>query len=231
MRDTFSENGQYPWIWSPQTYCVLWVCVFVCICVSGPLDGHLQDQWFPLGLRISSLFSLLICWDWLACSCHSLHRSPSTRACLAGSRTSACHFSPTGEWEGKDRERREGGEWVAETESVLHRNCEFACRRVQIPPNATTTCLMFSWSCKNKTRIYMRELELWSELNGNAERMWQSYHEKERTREHQAYIWFNRKWYGIPILGLRNKNADGKNSTTKSSVMVIIRRPCPEEQA
>lgn len=35
----------------------------------------------------------------------------------------------------------------------------------------------------------------------------------------------------IPMLGLRNRNAHGKNSTTKSSVMVIICRPCPEEQA
>lgn len=33
------------------------------------------------------------------------------------------------------------------------------------------------------------------------------------------------------MLGLRNRNADGKSSTAKSSVMVIIRRPCPEEQA
>lgn len=108
MRAIFSKNGQYPWTWSPLTYCVMWMCVFVCICVSGPLDGHLQDQWFPLGPRISSLFSLLIWWDWLACSCHSLHRSPSTRACRAGSRTSACHFSPTREWEWKDMERRAG---------------------------------------------------------------------------------------------------------------------------
>ena len=35
----------------------------------------------------------------------------------------------------------------------------------------------------------------------------------------------------IPMLGLRNRNVDGKSSTTKSSVMVIISRPCPEEQA
>lgn len=35
----------------------------------------------------------------------------------------------------------------------------------------------------------------------------------------------------IPMLGLRNRNADGKNSTAKSSVVVIIRGPCPEEQA
>lgn len=28
----------------------------------------------------------------------------------------------------------------------------------------------------------------------------------------------------IPMLGLKNRNADGKNSTTKSSVMVIVRR-------
>lgn len=35
----------------------------------------------------------------------------------------------------------------------------------------------------------------------------------------------------IPMLGLRNRNADGKSSTAKSSVTVIIRRPCPEEQA
>lgn len=35
----------------------------------------------------------------------------------------------------------------------------------------------------------------------------------------------------ILMLGLRNGNADGKNSTTKSSDIVIICRPCPEEQA
>lgn len=204
------------------------VCVYLCVrpirwALTGPVVSiRPADQ--------LSLFSLLICWDWLACSCHSLHRSPSTRACLAGSRTSACHFSPTGEWEGKEGKERRGGMGGRDGEFIaLH--CELACRCVQIPPNTTTVCLMFSRSCKNKTRIYMRELELWSELNGNDERMWQSYHEKERTREHQAYRWFNQKWYGIPMLGLRNKNADGKNSTTKSSAMVIIRRPCPEEEA
>lgn len=34
----------------------------------------------------------------------------------------------------------------------------------------------------------------------------------------------------IPMIGLRNRATFGKSSTTKSSVMVIIRRPCPEEQ-
>ena len=36
---------------------------------------------------------------------------------------------------------------------------------------------------------------------------------------------------GIPMVGPRNRNADGKSGSTKSSVMVVIRRPCPEEQA
>lgn len=74
--------------------------------------------------------------------------------------------------------------------------CEFECRSDWIPPNATTVFLMFNWGCENKTGIYMRGLELRGELNGNAERMWQSYHENARTAEHQAYIWFNPKWYG-----------------------------------
>lgn len=47
---------------------------------------------------------------------------------------------------------------------------------------------------------------------------------KERTAEHISDL-IRSDMEVIPMLGLRNRNADGKSSTTKSSVMFIIRRP------
>lgn len=117
----------------------VYVCVYVCV---RPIRWALTGPVVSIrpGVQLSQ-FSLMICWDWLACSCHSLHRSPSTRACLA------CCCSPAGGWEGKDREG------VAE-KNVSY--CEFERRCDWIPPNTTTMFLMFNWSCENKTRIYMR---------------------------------------------------------------------------
>lgn len=159
-------------------------------CVSGPLEGHLQDQWFPLGPRISSL--CFHCWfagtDWHAVVTHYTEVRPLDRVWLAPEH----QLVILSNWRLR---RKRQGKW-RRRECQRRMYCEPDCRCDQIPPNRMTMCLMFSWSCKNKTRIYMKELELWSELNSNDEWMWQSYQERGRTMEHQAHIWFNKKWYG-----------------------------------
>lgn len=136
----FCKNGQFPRTWIPSYYFLYSVGVYVCVymCVR-PIRWALTGPVVSIrpGIQLSQ-FSLMICWDWLACSCHSLHRSPATRACLA------CCFSPAGGWEGKR---------VAE-KNVSY--CEFERRCDRIPPNTTTVLLMFNWSCENKARIYMR---------------------------------------------------------------------------
>lgn len=168
------------------------VCVCSCLCVQ-PIRWALTGP--VVSIRPADQLSLLICWDWLACRCNSLHQSPSARVCLVGSGTSACHFYTS---EGRDGV---GGNWVSANVSC----CEVNCRCDQIPPNTTTTCLMLSQSCENKNRIYTRKPGLWSGLNGNVERMWQSHHERQRTTEHQAYIWLNQNWYGRDPYGRSKK--------------------------
>lgn len=100
----------------------------------------------------------------------------------------ACCFTPSENWGVKDREIGRCKEDVSYSET------DGWCDRIL--PNVKTVFLIFNRSCETKTRISMRGMELRGELNGNAERMWQSYHENTRTTEHQAYSWFNQKWYG-----------------------------------
>ena len=72
------------------------VCVCSCLCVQ-PIRWALTGP--VVSIRPAAQLSLLICWDWLACRCNSLHQSPSARVCLVGSGTSACHFYTS---EGRD---------------------------------------------------------------------------------------------------------------------------------